>query len=291
MLFDSIESVLKNHFGSDFTIDQGLPVHGGDNNQVYKLLTSEGTFLIKINQSSSPELFEKEAKGLELLTKNAAFRIPTILAVDSFLDGQFILLEYISSGEKTPGYWKEFGEQLASMHQNTHDYFGLDHNNYIGSLNQPNEFHKKWSSFYFHERILKQLELLDAKQQLSFNPQQLNALNERIELLFSDQPSSLLHGDLWSGNCMSDERNKPVLIDPAVYYGHREMDLAMTLLFGGFDELFYEAYNQLFPLEKNWRDRLEMCQLYPLLVHANLFGGHYTNSCKNIILKNVEPYH
>ncbi|MFK7784176.1 MAG: fructosamine kinase family protein, partial [Crocinitomicaceae bacterium] len=285
MVFASIESVLKNLFGTSFRISQGLPVHGGDINQVYKLLTSEGTFLIKINQNDLPKLFEKEAKGLELLRKNTDFRIPTILAVNASADGHFMLMEYISSGRKTTDYWQEFGEQLAHMHRETHDHFGLDYNNYIGSLSQSNELHEKWSSFYFHERILKQLVLLEEK--LSFSSQQLNALNERIEQLFSNQAPSLLHGDLWSGNCMVDEQHKPVLIDPAVYYGHREMDLAMAQLFGGFDESFYTTYNQVFPLEQNWRSRVEMCQLYPLLVHANLFGGHYINSCKNIILKNV----
>lgn len=287
MVFASIESVLKNHFGNAFTITEGLPVHGGDINQVYKLLTNEGTFIIKINQADLLGLFEKEAQGLELLRKNSDFRIPSVITTNTFQDGQFILMEYISSGEKNTRYWEEFGEQLALMHRKTNQCFGLDHSNYIGSLSQSNEPHSKWSSFYFHERILKQLDLLKDQQQLSFSPEQLTALHERIEVLFSEQPSSLLHGDLWSGNCMVDERNTPVLIDPAVYYGHREMDLAMTLLFGGFDEPFYSAYNRVFPLETDWRNRIEMCQLYPLLVHANLFGGHYINSCKSIILKNI----
>lgn len=288
MMFASIESVLKNQFGTNFSIIQGVPLYGGDINQVHKLRTSEGTFVIKINQTGLPELFETEAKGLELLRKNSGFRIPSIVEVNTSQDGDFILMEYLSSGDKTSNYWEDFGEQLARMHQESHERFGLDHNNYIGSLSQSNQQHKKWSSFFFHERILVQLELLKEKQELSFSAQQLNTLLARIESLFSDQPSSLLHGDLWSGNCMCDENNEPVLIDPAVYYGHREMDLAMTLLFGGFDQLFYQAYNRVFPLETNWRNRIEICQLYPLLVHANLFGGHYIKQCKNIILRNTE---
>jgi len=287
-MFTSIESVLKNHFGNAFAINQALPVHGGDINQVYQLHTSEGTFLIKINPSSLPELFEKEAKGLELLRKHSGFRIPSVITVDTSGNDDFLLMEYISSGKKTARYWQEFGEQLARMHKQTQEHFGLDHHNYIGSLNQSNKFHEKWSSFYFNERILIQLDLLVEKQQLSLTVQQLNTLNERIDWLFSDEPPSLLHGDLWSGNCMADEQNNPVLIDPAVYYGHREMDLAMTRLFGGFDDQFYRAYHQSFPLEENWRNRVEICQLYPLLVHANLFGGHYIKSCKDIILKSIE---
>ena len=286
-MFNSIESVLKKNFGTNFTIKQGVPLYGGDINQVHKLHTSEGTFVIKINQNGLPKLFETEAQGLELLQKRSDFRIPGVIEVSDSRDGAFILMEFLSSGDKTSHYWEEFGEQLASMHKQSHKYFGLDHNNYIGSLNQSNNQHKKWSSFFFHERIVVQLERLEKRQQLSFSDQQLGSLLERIESLFSDQAPSLLHGDLWSGNCMCDERNKPVLIDPSVYYGHREMDLAMTLLFGGFSPLFYKAYDRIFPLATNWRDRIEICQLYPLLVHANLFGGHYINQCRDIIIKNL----
>jgi fructosamine-3-kinase len=284
-MFNSIESVLKNHFGAAFTINERSPLYGGDINQVYKLLTSEGTFVVKINQSGLPNLFETEAKGLELLQKNSGFHIPSVVTVGTTENGDFILMEYISSGMKTPNYWEQFGKELALMHQQTQENFGLDHNNYIGSLPQSNDLHETWSSFYLHERILKQLDLLGG--QLSFSQQQLNSLQLNIETLFSEEAPSLLHGDLWSGNCMVDESNNPALIDPAVYYGHREIDIAMTLLFGGFDQQFYASYNEVFPLESNWRDRVEMCQLYPLLVHANLFGGHYINSCRNIILKHI----
>jgi fructosamine-3-kinase len=159
-MFAPIESTLKNHFGAAFTINEGLPLYGGDINQVYKLNTSKGTFVVKINQSGLPNLFETEAKGLQLLKENSGFHIPSVVKVDTSENGDFILMEYISSGEKSASYWQKFGEELALMHQQTHEHFGMDHNNYIGSLHQSNEVHEKWSSFYFHERILKQLDLL-----------------------------------------------------------------------------------------------------------------------------------
>ena len=230
-------------------------------------------------------MFETEKKGLFILKMAGAFEVPEVLALGEEGGLSLLLMEWleIPMAIGTESNWKQAGKNLAQLHKNTSDLFGLDHHNYIGSLSQSNTQHKTWVDFFTAERILPQLKL--AREQNKIDSA-LVAKGERfcsaLHEIFPAEKPSLLHGDLWSGNFFFSTKG-PAIFDPAVYYGHREMDLAMTKLFGGFDADFYSGYEEEFALEKNWRSRTDFCNLYPLLVHVNLFGGGYVNDVESIL--------
>ncbi|RYG01195.1 MAG: ketosamine-3-kinase, partial [Chitinophagaceae bacterium] len=154
--------------------------------------------------------------------------------------------------------------------------YGSDHNNYMGALAQSNLQHNSWSAFFFYERILPQAKLaIDAGRLPSSCASSLERLSAELDSIFGSSTPSLVHGDLWSGNYLCDENDEPVLIDPAVYFGHPAVDLGLTTLFGGYDRAFYEAYHDVKPFPDNYREQWEICNLYPLLIHLNLFGSSY----------------
>lgn len=250
---------------------------GGDINQVFRLQFAHSRDLVlKLNSSRNyPGMFEKEAKGLVLL-KEAGGKVPKV--VKTFVEGsnQYLLLEFIKESRPEGSSWENFGRQLARIHLKTSDHFGLDHDNYIGSLDQINSKKKNWSEFFVSNR-LEPLVQSASNRNLLGNAQRkaFESLYSRLSKLIPEEPASLLHGDLWSGNLMFDFNGEPVFIDPAVYYGHREVDIAMTRMFGGFNENFLSSYNEIKPLETGWQERLEIHNLYPTLVHLVLFGSSY----------------
>lgn len=260
-------------------------ISGGSINMAVKVSTKAGNFFVKWNDAHKyPDMFKKETRGLKLLESTGALKIPKVIGKDEVGEHAFLILEFLDQGNIHADFWNRFGSSLAKIHQNTHTLFGLDHDNYIGSLYQSNKQHENWISFFSEERIQPQLKLAYDSNLLDNTI--LKAAERLFKILNGIIPigsPALLHGDLWSGNFMIDSGGNPVLIDPAVYYGHREMDLAMTRLFGGFDQAFYEAYHKNFPLEKGWEKRLEIYNLYPLLVHVNLFGGNYISQVASIL--------
>jgi protein-ribulosamine 3-kinase len=158
--------------------------------------------------------------------------------------------------------------------------------NFMGSLPQSNEPTIDWPTFFIHHRLQPQIEMATARQLLQkTHTVAFESLFLKLDSVFDAVKPSLLHGDLWSGNFMCDERLLPVLIDPAVYFGHRSMDLAMTTLFGGFDKSFYESYNYHFPFPSNYHEQWEICNLYPLLIHLNLFGSSYLHQITDTLNK------
>lgn len=162
--------------------------------------------------------------------------------------------------------------------------FGWEEDNYIGLLPQSNHRHNTWAGFYFRERIEPLVrQLIDSGAFDVSVSRAAGGLYQRLEQVYPAEPPALLHGDLWSGNIMALASGGPAFFDPAVYYGHREMDIAMTLLFGGFHQRFYDVYHEVYPLQPGWRERVELSQLYPLLVHACLFGGHYIRQSIQIL--------
>ncbi len=258
---------------------------GGDINAAVRIDTSIGRFFVKWNQKHKfPEMFEKEAKGLDILRSSKHLRIPQVTFTDSAGEYSFLVLEYLEQANRDTNFWNDFGKGLAKLHKSSADFFGLDHDNYIGSLMQSNCKKDHWIDFFIEERLAIQLRL--ARDSHLIDNHILSAsdrLFKRLNELIPEEPSALLHGDLWSGNCMIGDQGEACLIDPAVYFGHREMDLAMSKLFGGFEPSFYEAYNQEYPLEKDWEKRMDICNLYPLLVHVNLFGGNYVSQVASIL--------
>jgi|SRR5690554_58525 len=260
-------------------------VFGGSINHSYKVQTKEHVYFVKTNTSSSfPQMFEKEALGLMLLSSSKAIRVPSVLAYGAVDNTAYLILEFIERSVKSHSFWENFGRQLAELHHVSADHFGLDHDNYIGSLPQLNKKVDNWADFFIEQRLQAQLKMaVDCSIIESSVVKDFNLLFPKIATYFPIEKSSLLHGDLWSGNFMIDGQSNAVIVDPAVYFGHREMDIAMSRLFGGFHNRFYDAYNECFPMEVGWEERLDTCNLYPLLVHLNLFGGGYLNSIKSIL--------
>lgn len=278
-------TLLRSQYGPSTELKSMQHLSGGSINNALKIETSRGPFFIKWNYSQRfPGMFASEAKGLDILNQANGLPVPKVLHHREEKEYTFLILEYIESGQKQQHFWSEFGNQLASLHCNREDFFGLDHDNYIGSLPQSNFKHPNWVEFFVLERLEKQLKL--AKNTNKIEGASLAAFDRlfnRLDGLIPVEPPALVHGDLWSGNFMVNRNGTACLIDPAVYYGHREMDLGMSKLFGGFDEPFYAAYNESYPMEYGWEERLDICNLYPLLVHVNLFGGSYWSSVKQIV--------
>ena len=256
---------------------------GGCINHVHRLQTSIGDFCIKYNlRDRFPDMFTCEADGLALLKSAGEIYVPGVVCTGEAGLFAYILLEFIDQGRQVPFFMQDFGQSLARLHRHTAGYFGHDIDNYMGSLSQSNTKHTTWNSFFVEERLKKQVNLASGY----FSSSDLNAferLYARLDVLVPVEPPAMLHGDLWGGNFMVAPDGKACLIDPAVYFGHREVDIAMTTLFGGFDETFYSAYQKEYPLEIGWEERFDILKLYPLLIHLNLFGSGYLGSIVNTI--------
>lgn len=259
-------------------------VHGGDINSSYCLFSSTGKYFLKVNDEGKyPGMFAREANGLDLLRKNCELIIPKIIKVGVCDRQQYLLMEWLEKGMSQKNMWENFGTELAIMHKQPQKYFGLNEDNYIGSLKQINDPHNEWHSFYAECRIKPLVKkLFEAGNFSRTDIKDAEFFCISLKNIFPMESSSLLHGDLWAGNYLISSSGYAAIFDPAVYLGHREMDIGMTKLFGGFDQQFYDSYNGTYPLEKGWEKRLSITQLYPLLVHAVLFGGHYIGSVKNI---------
>jgi protein-ribulosamine 3-kinase len=275
---DGLLRHLESKFG--FHINGSQPVSGGDINQAFCLQTNTGKFFLKTNDGERfPGMLKAEASGLEFLRKSGGFTIPAVMGYGDWEPQQYLVLGWIQAGSPCVDFWENFGSTLALLHRQTQPCFGLSFDNYIGSLPQTNFETATFFDFYAQYRLQPTVKILRDKGALSVaDIANFSRLFNRLEQLIPEEPPALLHGDLWAGNYMVGEKGEPVLIDPAPYYGHREMDIAMTQLFGGFVKKMLDVYNESFPLEKDWKMRIALFQLYPILVHAVLFGGHYTGS-------------
>ncbi len=270
------EEKLSGQLGTSLTISAAEPIGGGCIHNAHRVDTTEGAYFLKWNRKAALRNFQAEAKGLALLAEADAVRTPRVLHVGPVSGYAYLMMEFISESEPGEDFWQVFGRNLAKLHANSSDQFGLDYNNFIGSLDQSNTQHATWIEFYVAERLEKQLKmatdrsLADRALLSSFNK-----LFGKIDRYVPEEKPALLHGDLWSGNFMTGDKGGPVVFDPAVYYGHREAEIAFTKLFGGFDAAMYTAYEETFPLQEGWKDRVDLFNLYPLLVHFNLFGAGY----------------
>lgn len=285
MLPDSLRSEIEKQLGHN--IQSVKRVSGGSINEAAKLNIEElGRCFLKWNRSADPDMFVKEVTGLNLLSDaNTGLRIPEVMLQGTH-DGQigYLLLEFIEDGRPGNRSAENFGEQLAALHSNRSNQYGLDEDNYIGRLPQSNNKHDDWVTFFIEERMEPQLNmaLKSGKFQSSISAA-FNAMYRKLPDIFPDARPSLLHGDLWGGNYFYDRNGTAVIYDPAVYYGHREIELAFTHLFGGFSSAFYKAYDSALPIEPGFEERKDIYNLYPLLVHTNLFGGSYARQVENIV--------
>jgi protein-ribulosamine 3-kinase len=261
-----------------------VPLHGGDINKVYNVSTEVDSFVVKVNEASRyPKMFEQESRGLAALSASL-FRIPEVKCVAEKNGNAYLIMEYISNGTSDSKTMIKTGEYLAQMHRNvTNASFGFAEDNYIGTLQQCNTMTKTWSEFFTAHRIIPLLKKAHDEKGIRFKGINEGLLSRHLDEYFPVNKPVLVHGDLWNGNSFADSFGQPVLIDPAVYYGIPEMDLGMTQLFGGFSSDFYNSYLENNPLDRNWTERTQLCNLYPLLVHVNLFGSGYTEQIQGII--------
>ena len=258
--------------------------NGGCINMALSVDTLQGKFFIKWNELEFADMFEKEARGLEILSESTSVNTPRVMGYGTLEEKSFLVLEHVQEGPATKDYWQNLGRDIARLHKVKAKQCGLGHDNYIGRLHQKNTPNPSWLHFYMEQRLNAQLGLaiyndfVEADFVKSFK----SFLN-KLDLIIPESAPCLLHGDLWNGNIMS--ANKAYIFDPAVYYGAPEMDLAMTRLFGGFDQLFYEAYHEENPISNHFEELLDVYKLYPLMVHVNLFGPNagYLGSVKRIV--------
>jgi fructosamine-3-kinase len=264
-------------------------VAGGDSSETFRIRLDNGsTVFVKRPRVHTPGALACEADGLAWLGETNTVRVPAVLAVrdDAELAHRFLVLEWIEPGRPALDHDDELGRALAALHRFGAVRFGAEHDNFIASLPQRNDpVPGGWPAFYVTNRLepLVRRAIDGGRLPLDSRPR-FDALFARMpELTGPAEPPARLHGDLWAGNAMTDAAGHPVLVDPSSHGGHREMDLAMMRLFGGFGERVFAAYAEVHPLAPGHLDRVPLCQLYPLLVHVNLFGGGYGRSVLQVL--------
>lgn len=284
MFQNLIANSLLNHIQSWLNvIITGInTVSGGDINDVYQLQCGDNSYLLKVNDRCNyPDMFAREQEGLSAIRKTNTITVPDVILQGEFESEGYLVLQWVNVGLANTAASSELGVQLARMHKDSNTRFGFYTDNYMGSLVQSNNWYNTWGDFFIEQRLQPMVKMaVDKKELTQTDIYQFEERYKKLPDLFIEEPAALLHGDLWGGNYLINTEGKPYLIDPAVSYGNREFDMAMTTLFGGFDSAFYEAYNTEFPLLPGWQLRLKLWNLYPLLVHVNLFGGSYAKQVR-----------
>lgn len=261
------------------------PVSGGDISSAYRVNTETGQYFLKVNSASfALEMFYSEREGLQAIEESKTIAVPHVHLAGSINGQAFLLMDLVESKRPNLSDYQHLGRKLAELHQCSQADFGFSSDNFIGSLPQQNNPHPDWAEFYWFERILPQLQLAlrDGLIQRNMIPEEERAITLFREISGDIRPA-LLHGDLWGGNYLIAADGTPFLIDPAVYYGHSMVDIAMSRLFGGFGAGFYDAYHEIIPKSPYYDIQIELYQLYYLLVHLNLFGSSYYSSVASIL--------
>jgi protein-ribulosamine 3-kinase len=260
-------------------------IGGGDINSAYKLQTADLIWFIKLNRADLADMFSAEAAGLRELADMGAVRVPEVICFGQFQQHAYLVLNYIELGSLRGDSAQVFGRQLAQLHRQPQAFFGWQRDNTIGSTPQYNSRSDDWVSFWRQQRLGKQLQFAADKGYTGLLQDRGEKLLEQLGDFFTDyQPQpALLHGDLWGGNAATDIHGKPVMFDPACYYGDREADIAMTELFGGFGKEFYAAYRAEYPLDAGYKTRKTLYNLYHIFNHLNLFGRGYLSQANGMI--------
>jgi fructosamine-3-kinase len=289
----SLLDALRPHIGE---VRRAEPVGGGCIANATRLDAQQGRYFLKWSGDEAGRTFEAEAAGLRALRDaDSPLFVPLPLdAQDATGEPGYLLMEWVEPGTTTAAFWTDFGQAFAALHRHASPdgRYGFDRDNFIGRLPQQNDWRDTWPAFFRTQRLEPQFALARkrGRWQASWNAPADRLLDQLDNLLPSDPPASVLHGDLWSGNFLAASEPVPAkagsraaLIDPAAYYGHREADLAMTELFGGFDQRFYEAYRGAWPLEPGYEERREVYNLYHLVNHLNHFDGSYAGGVERTL--------
>jgi fructosamine-3-kinase len=253
-------------------------VGGGSINDAYRYSVGKEDFFIKYNNEVEG-IIEREVEGLKAIASLNCIATPEVITFKKIEDFEVLILPFIKGDLKSYHAWQIFGQQLANMHQMPAPYYGWSQSNFIGSLPQTNEKTDSFIEFFISQRLKPQIQLAQKAQYFtSQEVKDFESLFQKLPEIVPDTKPSLVHGDLWSGNFMIGEGDTPYLIDPSIHYNFRETDIAFTHLFGKFDAEFYDSYNHHFPLASGFQDRIALYNIYPLLVHLNLFGSGYYGS-------------
>ncbi len=284
---DAIERALTEALGEPVQVERTRPVSGGCINEAARVDTSAGVYFAKWNDRPIPDQFEREAEGLRAMADSeSALVVPRPLRATPRL----LVMEWLEPGSRVADFDVQLGRGLAAMHRTTSAQgFGFAHDNYCGATPQPNGWMPEWLGFYGARRLGHQARLAAARGLGKRDLADLERLIERLDtwLGIEPEPPSLIHGDLWSGNLHADAAGRPALIDPAAYFGHREAELGMMVLFGGFSGRVFAAYDEVWPLQPGWRERLPLYTLYHVLNHFHLFGGGYGSQAMGIVRRFV----
>jgi fructosamine-3-kinase len=282
-VWSAIEQKVQSITGQPFQISDRQPVGGGSINQAYRIGNDRAAYFVKLNQASKLDMFVAEALGLQAMTDTLSIRVPRTLGWGSTSTHSYLILEWLDLGQGETHTWAMMGRHLASLHRHTHSQgFGWDQSNTIGETPQINTWCTDWTTFFSHHRIGYQLQLAQRRGGSFSLGQELLQVIPQVLAEHNPQPS-LVHGDLWSGNAAFSRTGEPIIFDPAVYYGDREVDLAMSELFGSFPAEFYQGYQDAWPLEAGYSQRKVLYNLYHILNHFNLFGGGYYNQAERVI--------
>ncbi|MBQ7583940.1 MAG: fructosamine kinase family protein [Lachnospiraceae bacterium] len=294
--YDSVKAAICGCFGSKVHIEGRSHVGGGDINNASCLNLGNGErVFIKSNSVANRGFFDAEEEGLNAIASTGAIGIPKLLCKGTDGDIAFLMMEMIDRANPVKDYWEIFGRELAMMHLADTDAFvpgggfGFKSDNYIGATKQINKQNKSWIAFFRESRLEPQVKMAERYFDSGFLKAVIKLLDGIGKVLIEPERPSLLHGDLWSGNCMTGREGKAILIDPACYIGHAEADLAMTELFGRLPAGFYRSYNETNPLQPGYEDRRDMYNLYHMLNHLNLFGSGYLGSVKQIVRRYTSP--
>ena len=283
----ALETTLVESMGKVLEV---VPIGGGDISQAARVRSADGAeVLVKWRSGPPTGLFTVERRGLDLLRSPGALRVPQVFDQREAAGPcpAYIVMEWLGQSSTTPQVAEALGRGLAAMHRTTAETYGLDHDNFIGANPQSNRQTTNWVTFFGEQRLGFQMELAAKNGYLPRQrAERLEKLLARLDQwLPTSPPASLLHGDLWGGNWLTTASGDPALIDPAVYYGDRETDLAFTELFGGFSSAFYAAYNDSWPLDPGYNERKDLYNLYHLLNHLNLFGHSYGSSVDRVLAR------
>lgn len=283
-MWNALSMQLAEVTGNDFTIKEKTAVSGGDINDCFCISDDTERLFVKTNDRENLPMFEAEAESLIRLAEAEAVEVPQVIHLGAVKDHAVLVLNYLPLKPLDEDSAYTLGVQLARLHEwGEQQEFGFDLDNYIGYTVQPNNWHRKWSKFFAEQRIGWQLQLASEKG-IQFGDIE-NIIDNVKSILASHQPRpSLLHGDLWQGNTGLSPLG-PVIFDPASYWGDRECDIAFTELFGRFPETFYKGYNAQYPLSEHYENRRDLYNLYHVLNHCNMFGGHYLTQAENMILR------
>lgn len=269
--------------GQPFSITEQRPVGGGSINQAYCISNEQHRYFAKLNQASQVTMFEVEALGLKTIQETQTICVPQPLCWGIAGQYAYLVTYWLEFGYGNDQTWEKMGHNLAAMHRSVSSQgFGWQRDNVIGSTPQKNTWTEDWPTFFRDYRLRYQFQL--AQRRGGHFPRQEALLAAIPDLLAGYDPApALVHGDLWSGNASVTRSGEPVILDPAVYYGDREVDIAMTELFGGFSPAFYRGYDAAYPLDSGYRNRKDLYNLYHILNHFNLFGGGYGSQANRII--------